>query len=252
MARVPRRVAQIERVRAWHDSVGYTIHWVRWLGRCSRGFPDAAVAECRYVGREIHSGLLMRKKNPKVEEFVSRAKAWQGEMQKLRSILSNCGLEEELKWGKPCFMFEGKNIAIIQPFKEHCSLMFFKGALLENSHGLLRSQGENTQSAMRLEFTSEAQVKKAMVESYVKAAIAVEKQGLEVDFKAKRELELPQELRLVLEGNPRLAKAFEALTPGRKRAYVLHFNGAKQSGTRSARIEKVIPMILAGKGLNDR
>lgn len=194
----------------------------------------------------------MSSKHPKVEEFVSRAKAWRGEMQKLRTILSNCGLEEELKWGKPCFMFEGKNVAIIQPFKEHCSLMFFKGALLEDSHGLLRSQGENTQSAMRLEFTSEAQVKKAMVESYVKDAIAAEKQGLKVDFKAKRELELPQELTQMLEKNSRLAKAFEALTPGRKRAYVLHFNGAKQSRTRSARIEKVVPMILAGKGMNDR
>jgi len=194
----------------------------------------------------------MSTKHPKVEAFVSRAKAWQGEMQKLRSILSNCGLDEELKWGKPCFMFEGKNVAIIQPFKEHCSLMFFKGALLEDSHGLLRSQGENTQSAMRLEFTSEAQVKKAIVESYVKAAIAAEKQGLKVDFKAKRELELPEELTQVLEKNRRLAKAFEALTPGRKRAYVLHFTGAKQSRTRSARIEKVIPMILAGKGMNDR
>jgi uncharacterized protein YdeI (YjbR/CyaY-like superfamily) len=193
----------------------------------------------------------MSTKNPKVEEFVSRAKAWQGEMQKLRSILSNCGLDEDLKWGKPCFAFEGRNVAIIQPFKEHCSLLFFKGALLKNSHGLLRSQGENTQSAMRLEFTSEAQVKKAVVESYVKDAIAVEKQGLKVEFKAKRELELPQELTQILAKNRRLAKAFEALTPGRKRAYVLHFTGAKQSQTRSARIEKVIPMILAGKGMND-
>jgi len=190
--------------------------------------------------------------NPKVDEFVKRAKAWQGEMQKLRAILSGCGLDEDLKWGKPCFMFEGRNVAIIQPFKEHCSLMFFKGALLKNNQGLLRSQGENTQSAMRLEFTSEAQVKKAMVESYVKEAIAVEKQGLTVDFKAKRELELPQELTQILEKNRRLAKAFEALTPGRKRAYVMHFSGAKQSQTRTARIEKVIPMILAGKGMNDR
>ena len=194
----------------------------------------------------------MSTKNRKVEEFVSRAKAWQGEMQKLRSILSGCGLDEDLKWGKPCFMFEGKNIAIIQPFKEHCSLMFFKGALLKDSHGLLRSQGENTQSALRLEFTSEAQVKKAMVESYVKDAIAVEKQGLSVDFKAKRELELPAELTQILDKNRRLAKAFEALTPGRKRAYCLHFTAAKQSQTRTARIEKVIPLILAGKGMNDR
>ncbi|MEI9938467.1 MAG: YdeI/OmpD-associated family protein [Pseudomonadota bacterium] len=194
----------------------------------------------------------MSAKSPKVDEFVSRAKAWQGEMQKLRSILIQCGLDEELKWGKPCFMFESRNVAIIQPFKEHCSLMFFKGALLKDRLGLLRSQGENTQAALRLEFTSEAQVKKAMVESYVKDAIAVEKQGLKVDFKAKRELELPPELSQILEKNRRLAKAFDALTPGRKRAYVLHFASAKQAQTRTARIEKAAPMILAGKGMNDR
>jgi uncharacterized protein YdeI (YjbR/CyaY-like superfamily) len=194
----------------------------------------------------------MSTKNPKVDEFVSRAKAWQGEMRKLRSILIQCGLDEELKWGKPCFMFEGRNVAIIQPFKEHCSLMFFKGALLKNSPGLLRSQGENTQAALRLEFTSEGQVKKTMVESYVKDAIAVEKQGLKIDFKAKRELELPPELTQILGKNRKLAKAFDALTPGRKRAYVLHFASAKQAQTRTARIEKAVPMILAGKGMNDR
>jgi len=194
----------------------------------------------------------MSPQNSKVDEFVSRAKNWQGEMSKLRSILTNCGLDEDLKWGKPCFMYEGANIAIIQPFKEHCSLMFFKGALLEDTHGLLRSQGENTQSALRLEFTSEAQIKKSVLESYVKGAIAVEKQGLKVDFKAKRELELPPELTQILRKDRKLEKAFAALTPGRQRAYVMHFTGAKQSATRTARIEKCAPMILAGKGLNDR
>jgi uncharacterized protein YdeI (YjbR/CyaY-like superfamily) len=190
--------------------------------------------------------------NPKVDAFVSRAKAWRGEIQKLRSVLLECGLDEELKWGKPCFMFEGKNVAIIQPFKEHCSLMFFKGALLRDSHGLLRSQGENTQSALRLEFTSEAQVKKAVVTSYAKQAIAVEKAGLEVDFKAKRELELPEELTQILKKDRKLAKAFDALTPGRRRGYVMHFKAAKQPQTRVARIEKCIPKILAGMGMNDR
>jgi len=190
--------------------------------------------------------------NPKVDAFVSRAKAWQGEMQKLRSILLDCGLDEEIKWGKPCFSFEGKNLAIIQPFKAHCALMFFKGALFKDSHGLLRSQGENTQSALRLEFTSEAQIKKAVLKSYVKEAIAVEQAGLTVDFKAKRELELPEELTQMLKKDRKLAKAFAALTPGRQRAYVLHFTGAKQSQTRTARIEKCIPKILAGQGLNDR
>jgi uncharacterized protein YdeI (YjbR/CyaY-like superfamily) len=193
----------------------------------------------------------MSTQNPKVDAFVSRAKAWRGEIQKLRSILLDCGLEEDLKWGKPCFGFEGTNIAIIQPFKDHCSLMFFKGALLQDTHGLLRSQGENTQSALRLEFTSEAQVKKTVVSSYVKQAIAVEKAGLKVDFKAKRELELPEELTRILQKDRRLAKAFDSLTPGRRRGYVLHFTGGKQSQTRTARIEKCIPKILAGRGMND-
>lgn len=194
----------------------------------------------------------MSTQNPKVDAFVSRTKVWQGEIQKLRSILLDCGLDEDIKWGKPCFAFEGKNVAIIQPFKAHCSLMFFKGALFEDTHGLLRSQGENTQSALRLEFTSEAQVKRAVVASYVKQAILVEKSGLTVDFKAKRELELPEELTQILQKNRKLAKAFHALTPGRQRGYVMHFKGAKQSQTRTARIEKCIPKILAGLGMNDR
>jgi uncharacterized protein YdeI (YjbR/CyaY-like superfamily) len=193
----------------------------------------------------------MSSTDAKVDAFVARAKAWQGEIQKLRSILLDCGLDEDLKWGKPCFMFEGTNVAIIQPFKEHCSLMFFKGALLEDPHGLLRSQGENTQSAMRLEFTSEAQIKKSILAPYVKQAIGVEKAGLSVDFKAKRELELPEELNQILKKDRKLAKAFESLTPGRQRGYVLHFSGAKRSETRTARIEKCIPKILAGQGMND-
>jgi uncharacterized protein YdeI (YjbR/CyaY-like superfamily) len=193
----------------------------------------------------------MSTQDPKVDAFVSRAKAWQGEMRKLRSLLLECGLDEDLKWGKPCFMFEGTNVAIIQPFKQHLSLMFFKGALFQDSLGLLRSQGQNTQSALRLEFTSEAQVTKAVVKSYVKQAIAVEKAGHKVDFKAKRELELPKELQQILRKDRKLATAFQALTPGRQRGYVLHFTGAKQSKTVTARIEKCIPSILAGRGMHD-
>lgn len=193
----------------------------------------------------------MSTRNPRVDAFVSRAKTWRGEIQKLRSILLDCGLDEDLKWGKPCFGFEGRNVAIIQPFKGHCSLMFFKGALFKDTHGLLRSQGENTQSALRLEFTSEAQVKKAVLASYVKQAIAVEKAGLKVEFKAKHELELPEELTRIMKKNRRLAKAFNALTPGRRRGYALYFTAAKQSKTRTARIEKCIPKILAGVGFHD-
>jgi uncharacterized protein YdeI (YjbR/CyaY-like superfamily) len=173
-------------------------------------------------------------------------------MEKVRAILLESGLDEEIKWGKPCFAFEGKNVAIIQPFKGFCALMFFKGALLKDTHGLLRSQGENTQSALRLEFTSEADVKKTVLKDYVKQAIAVEKSGLKVEFKAKDELELPEELTKILKKDRKLGKAFDALTPGRRRAYVMHFAAAKQPQTRIARIEKLAPKILAGLGMNDR
>jgi len=189
--------------------------------------------------------------NSKVDAFVNRAKTWRKEIEKLRSILLECGLDEDLKWGKPCFAFEGKNVAIVQPFKEHCSLMFFKGALFKDTHGLLRSQGENTQSALRLEFKSEAQIKKAVLKDYVKQAIDVEKAGLKPEFKAKDELELPAELTQMLKKDRRLAKAFQSLTPGRQRSYVLHIAAAKQAQTRIARIEKNIPKILAGLGMNE-
>jgi uncharacterized protein YdeI (YjbR/CyaY-like superfamily) len=194
----------------------------------------------------------MSTKNPKVEAFLNRAKTWRPEMQKLRSLLLDAGLEEDVKWGTPCFMFEGSNIAIIQPFKAHLALMFFKGALLRDTRGLLKSQGKNTQSALRLEFTSAAQITKAVVKPYVKQAILVEKAGLQVDFKAKRELELPPELTTAMRKNARLAKAFRALTPGKQRGYVLYFTSAKQSRTRTTRIEKSVPKILAGLSVNER
>lgn len=173
-------------------------------------------------------------------------------MRKVRAILLECGLEEDIKWGKPCFAYDGANIAILQPFKGFCALMFFKGALLADPHQLLRSQGENTQSALRLEFTSEDQIKKAQLKSYVKQAIAVEKAGLKVDFKAKRELDLPPELSQALKKDKKLAKAFQALTPGRQRSHVMHIAAAKQSATRAARTEKCAPKILAGLGMNER
>lgn len=194
----------------------------------------------------------MTRQNAEVDTFVNRAGKWQGEINRLRSILLDCGLDEALKWGKPCYMHDGKNVAIIQPFKAHCALMFFKGALLEDTHALLCSQGENTQSAMRLEFTNETQIKKSVVKSYVKQAIAVEQAGLTVDSQPKREIELPEELTRILKQDHKLAKAFDALTPGRQRGYVMHIAGAKQSKTRTARIEKAIPKILLGKGMNDR
>ena len=194
----------------------------------------------------------MTTRNPDVDAFVSGAKAWQEEIRALRSILLDAGLDEALKWRKPCFLFEGSNVAIIQPFKAHCALLFFKGALFEDAHGRLRSQGENTRSAMRLEFTASGQIEPSVVRYYVEQAIAVEKAGLKVDTGATREPAYPEELVRAFGENKTLEAAFQALTPGRRRGYLLHFAAAKQSATRRARIEKCTPAILAGKGRHDR
>ena len=188
----------------------------------------------------------------RVDAYIARAPQWQDEMQALRALLVDCGLQEELKWGKPCFTFEGRNVAIIQPFKKLCALMFFKGALIEDSHGRLRPQGENTQSAMRLEFTGEAPIPKTMVRHYARQAIAVEKAGSKVDPGSRREPAYPGELSRLLDGDAKFATAFQALTPGRRRGYLLHFSAAKQSATRASRVEKAMPAILAGRGLHDR
>jgi uncharacterized protein YdeI (YjbR/CyaY-like superfamily) len=189
--------------------------------------------------------------NPKVDAFVRRAGAWRAEIEKLRTILRACGLDEELKWGKPCYAHGGRNVAIIQPFKAHCALLFFKGALLEDTHGMLRRQGAHTRSALRLEFTSAAEIRKAAVTSYVRQAIALETTGARVEVPAAREAELPAELTQALAKNRPFAKAFDALTPGRRRGWILHVVGAKRPETRIARIEKARPLILAGRGPND-
>ncbi|MCA9666430.1 MAG: YdeI/OmpD-associated family protein [Myxococcales bacterium] len=196
----------------------------------------------------------MTKKHPDVDAYVKRAKTWRGEIAALRPILRDCGLDEALKWAKPCYTFDGANVAIIQPFKACCALMFFKGSLLKDPEGVLVKQGENSQAAMRMEFTSVAQVDalQATLRSYVAEAVALEKAGAKVDFKDKRELVLCDELVAALGDDPALEAAFEALTPGRQRAYNLHFSGAKRSETRAARVAKCAPQILAGKGLNDR
>ncbi len=192
--------------------------------------------------------------NPKVDAYVSRARKWQDETKKLRAILLDCGLGEELKWGKPCYTFEDSNLAIIQGFKDHCSLMFFKGSLLEDTDGVLVRPGENSQAQMRVQFTSVRQIDEMepVLRALVDQAKAVEQAGMKVDFGERREPELPEELTARLDGDPDLAAAFQALTPGRQRAYILHFSGAKQSKTRAVRIERCVERILAGKGLNDR
>lgn len=192
--------------------------------------------------------------NPKVDAYIDRAKKWQGETRKLREILLDCGLGEDLKWGKPCYTFQDSNLAIIQGFKDHCSLMFFKGVLLDDPDGALVRPGENSQAQRRLEFTSVDQIddEESLLRGFVEQAMAVEKAGLKVDLEEKRALDLPEELTAKFDEDPELATAFRALTPGRQRAYVLHFSGAKQSKTRVARIERSREKILAGKGLRDR
>lgn len=196
----------------------------------------------------------MSEPNPSVDVLLRRTTKWRDETAALRSLLLGSGLGEELKWGKPCYTFNGANLAIVQGFKGSCALMFFKGALLEDTHRLLAAPGANSQAARRLEFTSVAQVKAAAraIRDYVAQAKALEQAGRTVDLKAKRELQLPEELTAAFTKRPKLGQAFRALTPGRQRAYVLHFAGAKQSATRAARIDKCVPAILAGRGLNDR
>ena len=197
--------------------------------------------------------MPISKSNPKVDAFLSRAKKWQEELVKLRIIALECGLTEELKWGTPCYTLDGSNIVLIHAFKEYCAYLFFKGALLKDPKKILIQQTENVQSARQIRFKSVSEIVKlkTSLKAYIQAAIAVEKAGLKVNFKKTTEFSMPEEFRSRLEGIGSLKTAFAALTPGRQRAYLLYFSSAKQSKTREARIEKCIPQILKGKGLND-
>ncbi|MDB6139229.1 MAG: hypothetical protein JWO94_2301 [Verrucomicrobiaceae bacterium] len=192
------------------------------------------------------------KRNPQVDAFFSKARAWQNEMLRLRTIILSSGLTEELKWGKPCYTFQGSNIVILQGFKESCALLFAKGALLKDPVGMLEKPGENTQAARRIPFTSvqEITAKESLLKAFIDEAIEAEKAGLKVDFKRNPE-PIPEELQKKLDENPDFKTAFDALTPGRQRAYILYFSAAKQPKTREARIEKCMQPILNGKGLND-
>ena len=191
--------------------------------------------------------------NPKVDAFLIRAKSWQEETEKLRKMMLDCQLTEDIKWGKPSYSFQNSNIVLIQGFKEYCALLFFKGALLQDTNGILHKIGENTQAGRQLRFTSVKEIKKLepIIKAYVYEAIEVEKAGLKVNFIKNEDLVFPEEFINILAGNPALKKAFNALTPGRQRAYNLNFSAPKQSKTRVSRIEKCIPQILDGKGLND-
>jgi uncharacterized protein YdeI (YjbR/CyaY-like superfamily) len=192
----------------------------------------------------------MNKKNPKVDGYLRKAKKWQKEFKKLRRIILDCQLTEELKWGKPCYTFQKSNIVIIQGFKEFCALLFCKGALLSDPNGILKTFG--WQAARRIPFTSVREIVEIepVLKAYIHEAVAAEKAGLEVEFKKNPE-PIPEELQNKLDENPALKTAFRALTPGRQRGYILYFSAAKQSKTRESRVAKWMPQILNGKGLND-
>lgn len=195
----------------------------------------------------------MDNSNPKVDELLAGKSRWQEELQTLRVIALGCGLAEEIKWGNPCYTHEGKNIVLLHSFKEYCAVLFFKGALIADSSGMLVQQTENVQAARQARFTTLAEIKKAraVLKKLILAAIEVEKAGLSVAFKKVEEFTVVEEFELALKKSAALKKAFNALTPGRQRAYLLHFSSAKQSKTRLARIAKCSERILAGKGLTD-
>ena len=197
--------------------------------------------------------MTKSKMNPEVDFFFSEAKEWRKEFEKLRMILLNCGLTEELKWGKPCYAFQKSNIVIIQGFKEYCALLFTKGALLHDARGILIQQTENVQAARQIRFTNVQEIVKleTILKAYIHEAIDAEKSGLKVNYKKTSEFKVPEELKNKFDETPALKTAFHALTPGRQRGYLLYFSAAKQSKTRESRIEKYRRQILNGKGLND-
>jgi len=195
----------------------------------------------------------MNNMNPKVDFFFDKDSKWQKEYSKLRTIILDCGLVEELKWGCPCYTFENRNIILIHGFKEYCAVLFFKGALLNDPEGILIQQTENVQSARQARFTNVKEVTKLerVLKTYIYEAIEVERAGLNVKLKKTKDFKIPEEFQTKLNKMPSLKKAFDKLTPGRQRAYIFHFSQPKQSKTRTARVEKYVKHILGGKGLED-
>lgn len=193
------------------------------------------------------------KQNPSTDFFFEKESKWQDAYGKLRTTALDCGLEETLKWGKPCYTWQGNNVVLIHGFKEYCALLFMKGALLKDDAGILIRQTDNVQSARQIRFTDAKEITKlkATIRAYIHEAIAIEKAGLKVDMKKSTDLVYPEEFQKQLDKSAKLRKAFEALTPGRQRGYHLFFTTAKQAKTREVRVEKAIPLILAGKGLED-
>lgn len=191
--------------------------------------------------------------NPKVDFYFNKAKKWQEELERLRTIVLDCGLTEELKWGVPCYTFQKSNIVLIHVFKEYCALLFFKGVLLKDADSILIQQTKNVQAARQIRFTDVKEIvkMKSVLKTYIYEAIEVEKAGLQVNLKKTKEFIIPEEFLSKLDEVPDLKTAFDALTPGRQRAYILYFSAPKQSKTRESRVEKCMKQILHGKGLND-
>jgi len=191
--------------------------------------------------------------NPKVDWFFNKDTKWQKEYEKLRMIILDCGLTEELKWGCPCYTFENRNIVLIHGFKEYCAMLFFKGALLADANGILIRQTENVQSARQIRFANahEIVMMERTLKAYVYEAIEVERAGLQVKYKKTKDFKIPEEFQIKLDKMPALRTAFDALTPGRQKGYIFYFSQAKQSKTRAARVEKYLKQILKGKGLDD-
>ena len=192
--------------------------------------------------------------HPQVDAYLRTVGRWRAELEMLRAIVLDSGLTEEFKWRQPCYTLQQKNVVILGDFKEYCAVGFFQGALLQDAAGVLHRPGGNTRAARMLRFPGVGEVaeREPLLRTYLREAIDVERAGLKVDFARDRELEVPEELRRRFAELPGLEAAFAALTPGRRRAYVLHVSGAKQASTRASRVDRCVPRILAGKGLHDR
>ncbi|PAD32204.1 YdeI/OmpD-associated family protein [Paenibacillus sp. 7523-1] len=198
--------------------------------------------------------MLKGERNTKIDPYFNKLKNWKEEFELLREIVLDCGLTEDFKWMHPCYTLDGKNIVLIHGFKEYCALLFHKGALLKDPHGILIQQTENVQVARQLRFTNAQTIQEMqlIIQDYIEEAVQIEKAGLQVELKKHDEYILPEELANKFVEIPDLKTAFEGLTPGRQRAYIMHFSSPKQSKTRESRVEKYIPHIIDGKGLNDK
>ena len=192
--------------------------------------------------------------NPKVDVYLGSLTKWRDEMENLRGIILDCGLSEELKWGKPCYASQGANVVILQGFRDYCAVLFFKGVLLTDPDSVLVKTGVNTHVGRQMRFTSVGEIveRKSVLRAFVSHAIDVERAGLNVARVERADLAVPEELQQRLDENPSLKAAFHALTPGRQRGYVFHFSAPKQSATRASRVERCVQRIFDGKGLNDR